>query len=433
MRKAVVLTLLMLLVCSFAFATGSTEAVSQERVVTTTCRASYATEEWYNNMNAAFTAETGIKVVVEPTPGNDDDHNTKVITDLIAGGTIDVIETLGPRDQKSRVDAGFFAPLSELCEKNGIDYKALWGENLTIEEDGDFYGIPFKNEIYVCYYNKKIFDQAGVPYPKAPWTWADYVETAKKLTVASDGVFGSYMSNANPYEMMFCMQENVPYYKEDGTSNFDDPRFAAAIQWYKDLGTQGVQPSMAYIKANNVSWNYYAIQDNLGLFVQGNWFMRLLNSQADYPRDWEYGVVAMPSTSSAEGNNLLVSSGYVAVNKNAEHPTEAIIYAAWIGQNQWKFEGGLPALATLTQEEQESCFAATADASNGQTTVAELYDAMYNTGMGSFQSDMIGPGASEYDAIVREEVEKFCLDQQDLNTTIDRIVKRANEAIASAN
>ena len=49
--------------------------------------------------------------------------------------------------------------------------------------DGKIYGIPRDIAPFACvYYNKKLFDEAGVPYPKNEWNWNDMLEKTKKLT-----------------------------------------------------------------------------------------------------------------------------------------------------------------------------------------------------------------------------------------------------------
>ncbi|UNO43699.1 ABC transporter substrate-binding protein [Streptomyces sp. MST-110588] len=40
-------------------------------------------------------------------------------------------------------------------------------------------------------YNKKLFERARVPYPEAGWTWAQFLETARRLTDPDRGVFGT--------------------------------------------------------------------------------------------------------------------------------------------------------------------------------------------------------------------------------------------------
>lgn len=430
MKKALITLLLLTIAVATVFASGSKEVKQETRVVTTVCRASYVNEEWFNSMNAAFEAETGIHVDVQPTPGNDADHDAKLNIDLLAGSTIDVIPSLGPKFYYNRADAGYFVALDDLIASKGIDAKEVWGSYLPYSDDGHYYAVPYKQEVYCVFYNKNLFDRAGVPYPEGPWTWDEYVETAKKVTDLSAGIYGSYMNIENPWFILSAKQKNIPLYKEDGTCNFDAPEFRESIEWYKSLGNDlKIQMPVEEVVNENASWNYYAMAgDHLALFVQGNWFTRLLNSQTDYPKDWDYGVAPTPSAGE-DGNNNFVSMGYYSINKNAEHPEEALEYLIWLGQNQWKFEGQIPALASLTAEEQNQVFSAIADASHGQVTVSDLYENFMNTGMGVAQSDIIGTAADEYNRIVNDEVAAYCMDLQDIDTTISKICSRVNEAI----
>ncbi|MBI5866512.1 MAG: sugar ABC transporter substrate-binding protein [Planctomycetes bacterium] len=51
----------------------------------------------------------------------------------------------------------------------------------SFRRDGKLYGIPLDFTPMVLVYNKKLFDAAGVPYPKDGWTWADFLDTARRL------------------------------------------------------------------------------------------------------------------------------------------------------------------------------------------------------------------------------------------------------------
>jgi multiple sugar transport system substrate-binding protein len=106
-------------------------------------------------------------------------------------------------------------------------------------------------------------------------------------------------------------------------------------------------------------------------------------------------------------------------------------YVVWIARRRWKYENGLPAL-NVSAGDVEEVFGPTAAASNGQVTAMELYKGLMGAGMDTEPHNIIGPAAAEYDNIVREETDRFNLDQQDLVVTIRRIVSRANEAIANA-
>lgn len=436
MKRMMLVAVLMLLAVTSVFAMGGGETSAEseyDRIVTTTVTATYLNETWFNTMNADFEAETGIHVVVQPVPGDEDEYKAKINIDLMGGSTVDVVETLGPKDYSRQVSAGFFMPLNEAVEEAGIDPYSIYGANLPVEDDGNYYALPFKQEMYCVFYNKAIFNEAGVPYPEGPWTWDEYVETAQKLTDKKKGVYGSFMNADLPWMYMPAQQLAVPFYKEDGSCNFDDPVFKEYAEWFKYISNDlGVQPSVAELEAENANWNYYALEGyRLAMFPQGNWFTRLLNSQEDYPKDWNYGVAPLPSAGEG-GNNNLVSLGYVAINKNAAHPEEALTYALWIAENQWKYEGGIPAFATMSEEDQQLAFGSIAEASHGQVTVDDLYQNLINTGLGSVSSDIVGTAAAEYYNIVKEELSSYNMDLQDIDTAIANIVTRVNEAIANA-
>ena len=436
MKRMMLVAALMLLAVTSVFAMGGGETSAEseyDRIVTTTVTATYLNETWFNTMNADFEAETGIHVVVQPVPGDEDEYKAKINIDLMGGSTVDVVETLGPKDYSRQVSAGFFMPLNEVVEEAGIDPYSSYGANLPVEDDGNYYALPFKQEMYCVFYNKAIFDEAGVPYPEGPWTWDEYVETAQKLTDKKKGVYGSFMNADLPWMYMPAQQLAVPFYKEDGSCNFDDPVFKEYAEWFKYISNDlGVQPSVAELEAENANWNYYALEGyRLAMFPQGNWFTRLLNSQEDYPKDWNYGVAPLPSAGEG-GNNNLVSLGYVAINKNAAHPEEALTYALWIAENQWKYEGGIPAFATMSEEDQQLAFGSIAEASHGQVTVDDLYQNLINTGLGSVSSDIVGTAAAEYYNIVKEELSSYNMDLQDIDTAIANIVTRVNEAIVNA-
>lgn len=433
-RKLLVCALGILLVGGSLFASGKSEQQAkggaQERVVTTIPLSSYANEAWYQAMNEAFTAETGIRVDVQVTPGTNDEQVVKVNLDLLAGSKVDVIPMLGPRDLNTRLDAGFFAPLKNAVAAAGVDVGTTWGKYIMYDGSGEFYSLPTKQEIYCLYYNKKMFDAAGVSYPQAPWTWDDFENTARLLTDAGNDRYGALMRLETPHIIIKALQEQIPLYKADGTSNFDDPAFAESLRWFKELGSvKKYQMDTKQLLAEKASWNYWATVDNMAMFIQGNWFTRLLNSPADYPRDWDYGVVAIPTTGTEDGANNFVSMAYASINRNAAHPQEALEYILWLGLNQWRFEKGIPALENLSDEDLAEVFKSTADASGGSITVEDLNKALIDNGLNVINVDIVGPEAAQYNQIIKEEAERYCTDQQTLAVTVERVKQRMDEAL----
>lgn len=429
MKKAIVVLMILAVITASVFAQSSTEKAAEEKVVTIIQDANFANQEWFAQMNAAFEAETGIHVDAQFSAASGNDFNQKMLIDLMAGSDVDVIPMTTFRYYTAEMEGEFLAPLSKSIK----DAEKIWGANLIIEDDGEFYAVPTKQEIYVVFYNKDLFDAAGLDYPKAPWTWDDMIATAEKLSDPSNGIYGLYLDRYGaPWGFLTGRQNDIPLYKEDGTANFDDPRMVEAVQLILDLDQKKIAMPYEEVLAGGASWNYYAIiGGKVGMYTSLNFMTRELNNVDNYGRTWRYGVVAMPTA----GEKIdLANISYAGMNKNAKHPEAAATYLAWIGQNQWKYEKGIPALATLSAEDQATALASIADGSHGAVTIEELYEAYFNTGnTRSIASEFAGPSAAAYYNIITEELRALHLGTTaTAEEACAKIVSRANEAIASA-
>lgn len=59
--------------------------------------------------------------------------------------------------------------------------------------NGRYYGVPWIANPLIVYYNKNLFDEAGIEYPSPTddWTWQEFIEIAKKLTTEKEDVHGN--------------------------------------------------------------------------------------------------------------------------------------------------------------------------------------------------------------------------------------------------
>ena len=100
------------------------------------------------------------------------------------------------------------------------------------------YAVAKDTDSYAVFYNKALFDQAGVPYPDDSWTIADFCETAKKMT--SDGVVGWTSSTSDRVWYNFIWSNGGQIYSEDGTTAaINTPESAEVIQMLMDLSANG--------------------------------------------------------------------------------------------------------------------------------------------------------------------------------------------------
>jgi multiple sugar transport system substrate-binding protein len=95
----------------------------------------------------------------------------------------------------------------------------------------------------VVYYNKNLFDQAGVAYPQAGWSWDDFLKAAQALTkdTNGDGATDQYGVGTELEAIRLA-----PFVWQNGGEIVDDPakptRLALdtpaateAFQWFVDL------------------------------------------------------------------------------------------------------------------------------------------------------------------------------------------------------
>lgn len=78
---------------------------------------------------------------------------------------------------------GVLEDLTPYIEKSNFPVSAYNQELLsTFMYKGRIYGFPRDNDTTVLFYNKGLFDEAGVPYPDYSWDWQKFLDAARKLT-----------------------------------------------------------------------------------------------------------------------------------------------------------------------------------------------------------------------------------------------------------
>jgi len=117
-----------------------------------------------------------------------DAYWTGLQTSIAGGDAPDVFAMDGPLfpDYQSR---GVLLDLAPYIERDAFDVSALADagvQHFTTPEGGQ-YGLPRDLNVVALYYNKAMFDAAGIPYPDETWDWDKLVEVGKQLTLDADG------------------------------------------------------------------------------------------------------------------------------------------------------------------------------------------------------------------------------------------------------
>lgn len=290
--------------------------------------------------------KTGINIEFNIIPKADTGEVDKRLVSLQAGDALDIV--YGTVAQlKVFYDAGVLEPLDELAGAASYDIKSVFGDSAPVYDDGLTYGLPAFTDVWCTFINTKVFENAGVEIPSAEgWTWEKYVETAQKLTNLDEEIYGSLMLDYDCYNYMYALQNGAEHYKEDGTSNYDDPRFRDSVEFFYSLGNElQVQPDITTYKAGVYPWNAFPStgvanadgsydKAQFGMFVCGGWAASMLPDTEKYPRDWQCVILPMPYPEGQEPSTLTVPGCYAvpSTSKNKEAAFEAV---RCIAENQY--------------------------------------------------------------------------------------------------
>ncbi len=377
--------------------------------------------------------KTGINIEFTIVPNTNAGEVDKSLVSLMAGDELDILYGTNAK-LETYYNAGVLTPLDELAVNAGYDMEKVFGDNLASYSDGHVYGLPAFNDIWLTFYNKKIFDEAGVPYPSADdWTWEKYIETAKKLTDKSKSVYGSFMLDYDNYNYMYAVQKGFNAYKDgEKESNFDDPLFAEGLKWFYSLGNdEKIQPDSVTYAAGTYPWNSFVAAGNFGMFVCGGWVASMLPNTEKYPRDWECGILPMPYPEGEKPSTLSVTGCYAVptTSKNKEAAFEAI---KCIAENQYTLGyGRIPARVDLSDEEVSSYISdqlvPTYEIDN--ITIDDFKKAWFDPEREILQEKIIGPADTSISQIIIEEAQLYGSGSRDLDTTVANIKSRSDEAI----
>jgi multiple sugar transport system substrate-binding protein len=140
--------------------------------------------------------------------------------------------------------------------------------------DGKQYGAPKDFDTIGVYYNKAIFDKAGVAYPTAGWTWDEFHQKAKEISdkLKGDGIYGVASGLAGGQEVYYntILQAGGSIISKDGKkSGYDDPKSIAGLQFVRDLVADGSSPTPSQL--SDTPQDQWFINGKSAMFWSGTW------------------------------------------------------------------------------------------------------------------------------------------------------------------
>ncbi len=302
----------------------------------------------YNAVIDKFKAEhPNIDVATEFTP---DGYDDQILTGLATGSAPDVFLWW---NHPKLVAAGGVVSLDSYVAADNLDLSIYYPSVLEMNKyDGMLVGMPVAFTPRAIFFNKTVFDAAGVDHPTNDWTWDDFLEIAKALTKGEgqDAQYGFFTYTGSYPLQGYVWSNGGDFVSPDGkkaTGYMDSPETIQAVQWWADLATVhkvAPTPEAASLIGNNSDMFK---NGKLGMMDNGRW------PQTDFmaTEGLDLGTVMIPKAPGTGKQVPVLHEASYCLAKNGQNKEAAWALAKYMGsepsQRAFAEAGwGIPATTT---------------------------------------------------------------------------------------
>ncbi|HEU0115302.1 MAG TPA: sugar ABC transporter substrate-binding protein, partial [Thermomicrobiales bacterium] len=280
-------------------------------------------QDWQIGLDMVKALHPNIEIALEFAPY--DDTVARTLAAATAGDLPDLI-MCSTDHTPSLVTSGVLADLNDRIKQAG-DIKPdefAPGVAQGFHMWDRWWGFPYDVSTFGIYYNKDMFDAAGVAYPPArgetPWTWDQFVEAAQKVTKPNGEQWGVWWPTDSGVTAQY-LASNFIY--SAGGRNFDDAlrkciihsdEAAAGIQFMVDLiHKHQVAPPPAETAGGDINY----LQSGLcAMMLDGQWSLGQTTRGVDFPFDISYFPLD-------KEKRLVTGGSGFAMSATTKHPDEA--------------------------------------------------------------------------------------------------------------
>lgn len=306
------------------------------------------TPYWSALKDAYEAANPNIKI--EMTDLGSADYMTVLATELSGSGSeFDIVTIKDVPGYSTLVSKNTLEPLDSYISDAGIDTSKYVGID-QVKVDGALYEMPFRNDFWVIFYNKDIFDAKDVDYPTNDMTFEQYDELARKVTDTTYGsqIYGAHYHTWRSDVQLFGVLDGK-HSILDGNYDFLKPYYEMVLseeddqvcRKYADISAEGLHYSAAFSGGDVAMMN------------MGSWYISTLISslqsgEYDSSLCGNWGMVKYPHAEGVEPGSTLGTFTGLSVTSVSQHKDEAFDFIEWAsgeeGAKVMAETGNFPAL-----------------------------------------------------------------------------------------
>lgn len=217
-----------------------------------------------------WTESSGIPVKVEVV---DWDNYWTLLEAGASGGEMPDVFWMHSQYSEKYMDQGILLDLTDyIAEDEGVDLSNYYDEITDLYSyENRQYALPKDYDTIALWYNKDMFDEAGLEYPDDSWTWEKLIETAQMLT-KEDGTQYGFVGNTDANQEGFY---NAVYSyggyiinDEKTKSGYDDPKTLEAMEMYGEL-IKTMPPQQTMAETGNID---LFMSNTAAMSMFGSWY-----------------------------------------------------------------------------------------------------------------------------------------------------------------
>lgn len=359
----------------------------------------------------------------------------KAKLDVIAmgGGEMD-IWPLTDGTQFTEIKRGLVRKLDNYIKRDKIVMQDIFGSAArSAFFNGSYYGLPYRASVQMIFYNKDMFDEAGVQYPTDDWTYEDFYNIAKKVTRG-----GGNSGDRRIYGLMqnwFMItggrpgDKQIPFYSSDGLSSFSEQEYwRKTLMLLKKMQDEGIMMPLEKVKAQDTFSSIELLNGRAAMTWGASWVVRDIKDKQSFPINFRVGCVLPPRVDENTENiqqTTLVES-ILGIPETSKHPDEAWEFIKFYVQNgseNTAKTGNVPLYIPVYNTNLINAFIS--------DTGLTFDDGKKFFPVNSQNYDFIpkGTASTEYADTIRDECGKYFSNRQSLDQTLEKIKIEADKAI----
>ena len=338
MRNKTLFVLLAIVLCVLVFTGCNRQSGQASSTANSSSVSAAVTLKWamwdlnltpyYGPLVEAYEARNS-NVKIELVDLGSQDFMTLLSTQLSGGADLDILTIKDMPGYANLIRQNRLEPLSSFIRSQNINTDLYGGLTDQLMLNNEIYALPFRNDFWVVFYNKDLFDRAGVPYPTNDMSMEQYDALARRVTsgTGANKTYGAHYHTWRSAVQLFGILDGR-HTVVDGNYDFLAPYYNMILKQQDD----GIVQSYAQLRTSGTHYSGAFFNSQIAMLNMGAWFIPTqINNVADgtaSSKNW--GLVKYPHPAGVPAGSTLATLTSLAVNANSRNKAAALEFMKFV-------------------------------------------------------------------------------------------------------